>query len=325
MAARTLTVARSVLGQYLLLGLTWGASFLFIKVGLEGLSPGQVVLGRLTVGAVTLGAVSVVTRQPLPRAPTVWAHLAVVSVLLCVAPFLLFAWAEQHIASGLTSIYNATTPLMTMLVALAALPQEHPTRARLAGLLLGFAGVFVVLGPWRGVSGGGMLAQGGCLLATASYGLAFVYLRRYISPLGIAAIPTATVQVGLGALLMLLLAPLDALQPVHLSGRVVASVLVLGAVGTGLAYVWNTNIVSGWGATNASTVTYLTPLVGVLLGIAVLHESVSWNEPVGAVLVVLGIAISQDRLSALTRRTSKLRPGNRYPSAAAKTGLTGPL
>jgi drug/metabolite transporter (DMT)-like permease len=182
----------------------------------------------------------------------------VVSVLLCVAPFLLFAWAEQHIASGLASIYNATTPLMTMLVALAALPQEHPTRARLAGLLLGFAGVFVVLGPWRGVSGGGLLAQGGCLLATASSGLAFVYLRRYISPLGIAAIPTATVQVGLGALLMLLLAPLNALQQVHLSGRVVASVLVLGAVGTGLAYVWNTNIVSGWGATNASTVTYLT-------------------------------------------------------------------
>jgi drug/metabolite transporter (DMT)-like permease len=78
MVARTLKVARSVLGQYLLLGLIWGANFLFIKVGLEGLSPGQVVLGRLTVGAVTLGAVSVVTRQPLPRAPTVWAHLAVV-------------------------------------------------------------------------------------------------------------------------------------------------------------------------------------------------------------------------------------------------------
>jgi drug/metabolite transporter (DMT)-like permease len=319
MAARTLKVARSVLGQYLLLGLTWGASFLFIKVGLEGLSPGQVVLCRLTVGAVTLGAVSVVTRQPLPRAPTVWAHLAVVSVLLCVAPFLLFAWAEQQIASGLASIYNATTPLMTMLIALAALPQEHPTRARLAGLLLGFAGVVVVLGPWHGVGGGGLLAQGGCLLATASYGLAFVYLRRFITPLGIAAIPTATVQVGLGALLMLLLAPLTALQEVHLSGRVVASVLVLGAAGTGLAYVWNTNIVSGWGATNASTVTYLTPLVGVLLGIAVLHESVSWNEPVGAVLVVLGIAISQDRLTALSRRTSKLRPWKRYPPTTAKT------
>jgi len=293
--ARTGKVGRSVLGQYLLLGLAWGASFLFIKVALEGLSPAQVVLGRLVAGAVTLGVVSVVARQPLPRAPRVWVHLAVVSVLLCVAPFLLFAWAEQDVSSGLASIYNATTPLMTMLVALAALPQERLTRTRLAGLLVGFAGVVVVLGPWRDVGGGGLLAQGGCLLATASYGLAFVYLRRYVSPLGIAAIPTATVQVGLGALIVLLLAPFIATQPAHLGGRVVASVLALGAVGTGLAYVWNTNIVSGWGATNASTVTYLTPLVGVLLGIAVLHESVSWNEPVGAVVVVLGIAISRGR------------------------------
>ena len=295
MVARTGKVGRSVLGQYLLLGLAWGASFLFIKVALEGLSPAQVVLGRLVAGAVTLGVVSVVARQPLPRAPRVWVHLAVVSVLLCVAPFLLFAWAEQDVSSGLASIYNATTPLMTMLVALAALPQERLTRTRLAGLLVGFAGVVVVLGPWRDVGGGGLLAQGGCLLATASYGLAFVYLRRYVSPLGIAAIPTATVQVGLGALIVLLLAPFIATQPAHLGGRVVASVLALGAVGTGLAYVWNTNIVSGWGATNASTVTYLTPLVGVLLGIAVLHESVSWNEPVGAVVVVLGIAISRGR------------------------------
>ena len=262
--------------------------------------------------------VSVVARQPLPRAPTVWVHLAVVSVLLCVAPFLLFAWAEQDVSSGLASIYNATTPLMTMLVALAALPQERHTRTRLAGLFFGFAGVVVVLGPWRDVRGGGLLAQGGCLLATASYGLAFVYLRRYVSPLGIAAIPTATVQVGLGALIMLLFAPLVATQPVHLSGRVVASVLALGAVGTGLAYVWNTNIVSGWGATNASTVTYLTPLVGVLLGITVLHESVSWNEPVGAVVVVLGIAISRGR------PTTAFSPGREPTPSSCSRGI-GPI
>jgi len=129
--ARTGKVGRSVLGQYLLLGLAWGASFLFIKVALEGLSPAQVVLGRLVAGAVTLGVVSVVARQPLPRAPRVWVHLAVVSVLLCVAPFLLFAWAEQDVSSGLASIYNATTPLMTMLVALAASP--HCRRSVLPG------------------------------------------------------------------------------------------------------------------------------------------------------------------------------------------------
>ena len=118
---------RAVLAQFVVLAAAWGASFLFIKVGLQGLSPGQVVLGRLVSGALALGVMSMVTRQSLPRAPIAWAHLTVVSVLLCVAPFLLFAWAEQHIDSVLASIYNATTPLMTMLVALAAgLLAERP-------------------------------------------------------------------------------------------------------------------------------------------------------------------------------------------------------
>lgn len=134
-----------VAGQFMLLAVVWGASFLFIKIGLEGLSPAQVVLGRLLTGAVALVLVSLVGRQRPPRELVVWAHLAVVSVLLCVVPFLLFAWAEQRVPSGLASIYNATTPLMTALVALLALRTERPTRATLTGLLVGFAGVVVVL------------------------------------------------------------------------------------------------------------------------------------------------------------------------------------
>ena len=142
----TSSPGRRVLAQYLALALVWGASFLFIKVGLEGLSPAQVVLGRLTAGAVSLVVVTTVTRRPLPRERVVWGHMFVVALLLCVVPFLLFSWAETRISSGLASIYNATTPLMTMLVALAALPSERPTRTRLLGLLVGFAGVVLVLG-----------------------------------------------------------------------------------------------------------------------------------------------------------------------------------
>jgi drug/metabolite transporter (DMT)-like permease len=100
-------------------------------------------------------------------------------------------------------------------------------------------------------------------------------------------------------------------QPVHLSWRVVAAITALGVVGTGLAYVWNTNIVSVWGATNASTVTYVTPLVGVLAGMLVLAERVSWNEPVGALIVIAGIAVSQDRLSGLARRRVDVPDGHR--------------
>ncbi|WAA66246.1 DMT family transporter [Microbacterium oxydans] len=292
----TPTRGGGVLVQFVLLALTWGASFLFVAIALEGLSPAQVVLGRLVTGAVALAVICLVGRHRLPPFGRIWGHLLVVGLLLCVVPFLLFAWAQQDISSGLASIYNATTPLMTMLVSLLALREERPTRDRTLGIIVGFLGVLIVLGPWNGLGGGTALAQLACLGATASYGAAFVYLRRFVSPRGLAAIPVATVQVGLGAVVMLAIAPAVAITPVSLSVPVVLAVLALGALGTGLAYVWNTNIVGAWGATNASTVTYLTPVVGVVLGVIVLAEQVSWNEPVGALIVVLGIAITQGRL-----------------------------
>lgn len=310
------------LAQFVTLAVVWGASFLFIAIGLEGLSPAQVVLGRLGSGAVALAAISLVRRQKLPADPAVWAHLAVVAVLLCVAPFLLYAWAEQTIGSGLASIYNATTPLMTTLVALVALPQERPSKVRFLGLLAGFLGVLIVLGPWRGAGGGSLAAQAACLLATACYGLGFVYLRRFVSPRGLPSLSLATVQVGLGAVMMLILTPWIAMAPVHLTPRVVASILILGMAGTGLAYVWNTNLVAAWGAANASTVTYLTPIVGVSLGVAILAEPVSWNQPVGAVVVVAGIAISQGRLAAITRWRRKPAPAQRQPLDQSSSGRT---
>lgn len=289
--------------QFVLLAVTWGASFLFIKVGLEGLSPAQVVLARLVAGAIALGVACAVTRQALPRGRNLWLHLLVVALLLCVMPFLLFAWAEQRIPSGLASIFNATTPLMTMLVAFASLPAERPTRGRLIGLIVGFLGVLVVLGPWRGIALGGLIAgQLACLAATACYGIAFVYLRRFVSPYRLPAISVATVHVGLGAGVMLLLSPLVALSPVRITVPVLLAVLALGVLGTGLAYVWNTNVVAGLGATNASTGTYLTPTVGVVLGVALLGEQVHWNEPIGAVVVILGIALTQGRLKPLLSR-----------------------
>ena len=184
-----------VLLQFLLLALTWGASFLFVAIALDGLSPAQVVLGRLVTGAVVLAAICLIGRHRLPPFGRVWGHLFVVSLLLCVIPFLLFAWAQQDIASGLASIYNATTPLMTMLISLIALREERPTTARTVGIAVGFLGVMVVLGPWSGVGSGTALAQLVCLGATARYGAAFVYLRRFVSPRGYAAIEVFHVEV----------------------------------------------------------------------------------------------------------------------------------
>ncbi|MBN6040099.1 DMT family transporter [Amycolatopsis sp. 195334CR] len=286
--------SRGVPWQFAALALAWGSSFLFMKVGLAGLSPVQLVTARMALGALALLVLVVVRRVPLPRSARALAHIGVVSLFLCVLPFLLFAWAGERINSGLSSIFNATTPLMTLLITLVALRAERPHRGQLAGLGLGLAGVLVVLAPWQltGVTGG-ITAQLACLAATASYGLAFVYLRRFVSPLGLPAIAVATVQVGLGAVPLLATVPFLDPHPVTLTPAVVLSVLGLGVFGTGLAYVWNTGIVAAWGAAVASSVTYLTPVIGVALGAVVLGEAITWNQPAGAVLVVAGIVLSR--------------------------------
>lgn len=284
--------------RFALLATVWGASFLFIKVGLAGLSPAQIALSRVALGASALGVVLVVRRRPLPRDPALWGHLAVVSVLLCVVPFLLFSWAEQYISSGLASIFNATTPLITMLVAAAALPEERFTPPRVTGLLLGFAGVLTIVGVWRGIDVTHELtAQLACLGATACYGVCFVYLRRFVSPRGADPVVVAFGQTGSATVLLCLLAPAIATTPIRVDVPIALSMLALGVLGTGIAYVWNVSIIAAWGATNASAVTYLTPVIGVLLGVLVLNEPVSWNQPAGAVLVVLGILAAHGRLA----------------------------
>ncbi|MER6797492.1 DMT family transporter, partial [Amycolatopsis mediterranei] len=244
-----------------------------------------------------LAAVLVVRRRPLPRDPVLWGHLAVVSVLLCVVPFLLFSWAEQYIPSGLASIFNATTPLVTMLLAAAALPEERFTPPRVLGLLLGFAGVLTIVGVWHGIDVSHQLtAQLACLGATTCYGACFVYMRRFLSPRGTDPVVVAFGQTASATVILGLLTPVIAVTPVHLSLPVVGSMVALGVFGTGLAYVWNTRIIAAWGAANASAVTYLTPVVGVLLGVLVLGEPVSWNQPAGALLVIAGILAAHGKL-----------------------------
>lgn len=294
------------------LALAWGCSFLFIKVALEGLSPSQVVLGRVLIGAMTLGLVVWAGRISLPRGIRVWGHLLALGLFLCVIPFTLFAAAETMISSGLASIYNATTPLLTALVAILALPGERLSRRAAVGLAVGFLGVLVVVGLPVGAPAGTSAALAGqlmCLGATLCYGIGFVWIRRFISPLGLPAASVAFVQVGLGAVVALVAAPFTALQPVRLDFPVVLSILALGAMSTGLAYIWNTQIVAGWGATSAASVTYLTPVVGVIAGVIVLDETFSWNQPVGGALVVLGVVLTRLPVGRFRRQGTRRAAG----------------
>lgn len=283
------------LWAYLALSLVWGSSFLFIKVGLDGLSPNQVVLGRILLGGLTLAGIMLVTKRRWPRDVRVWGHLTVVGLLYCVIPFTLFAWAEQFISSGLASIYNATTPIMTLLLTPLVLSSQRLGRFQIVGLLIGILGVTVLVAPWQfiGHAQGSLAANLACLAAPICYGFAGLYMRRFVTGLPYDAVTIASVQLATASAIVLLLSPFTAMTPVTLSPAIVLSMIALGALGTGLAYTWNTRIIREWGPARASTVTYLTPVIGVFLGVLLLGETLHWYEPLGGVIIVLGILASQ--------------------------------
>jgi len=287
----------SVAVQFVLTGLVWGSSFLLIAVALTGLSPAQVAGGRLLFGALALGAIVLLRRERMPRAPRTWAHLCVLAASFCVVPYLLFAWAQQHVPSGLASIFNATTPIMTAILAWAVFRVERLRRGQLAGIGVGIVGVVVIIAPGTAAAvAESTIAQIALLGATACYGFSLAYMRRFLGDSGLSGTVFAFGYIAPAAAFMLLLSPLILAEPMDLTLAVVLSVIALGVLGTGVAYVWNQNTLRAWGPTRASTVTYITPVVGVALGIVVLGERLTWNEPVGAVIVFAGILLVQERL-----------------------------
>jgi drug/metabolite transporter (DMT)-like permease len=287
------------LERYVLLSAIWGTSFLFIKVADRQLAPLQVVLGRLALGAATVLVVLLMRRERLPSDKRTWGHLAFLAVVSNALPFSLIAYGETHISSVLAGLWNATTPLFTLLIALAFLPEERPTRRRVGGLLLGFLGVALVLGPWSGLGGTSLEGSLEVAGASACYGVSFVYMRRYVTAQSDARVSLVAGQLLCGTVIMAAAALLFTSAPAHLSAEPVLSVAALGALGTGVAYVLNYAIVDRAGATIASTVTYLIPLFATACGVAVLGEGLAWNEPVGALVVLAGVALSQGGLSSI--------------------------
>lgn len=282
--------------SFLICALAWGCSFWFMKVGLRALSPVQVAFWRLALGAVALLLLAAATRTRLPRRLATWRRLTVVAVLWNSVPFMLFAYGETHVSSVLAGIINAATPLSTLAVVLLAYPEERPTPQRIAGLLIGFAGVLVVIGVWTGLGRGEWIGIAACVGAITCYGIAFPYARRHISSGEDGPLSLGTAQVLVGALLLVPVAGAQGGFHGPLTGSVVAAMLALGVVGTGIAFALNFQVVEEAGATTASTVTYLTPLVAVVVGAAFLDEGVAWYEPVGALVVLAGVAVSQGRL-----------------------------
>lgn len=293
------------------LALLWGSNFLWIKIAVEGLSPIQVVLARMAIGAAVLVGFARLSGRKLPRGVVIWGHLLVAALVANVIPYFLFAWAEQDIPSNLAGVLNSTTPLFTAIIAYAAGVEARLESRRVTGLLVGFVGALLVLSPWRIVeSTGSLTRQLGALTAAASYGVSYAYMRRYLAQRDIEPVVLAAGQMAAATAMLVIAAPFIALTPVDLTLAVVGATLVLGGLGTGAAYVLNYHLIRDEGATTASIVTYLLPVVAVVLGVAVLDEPMTWNLVVGGVLVLFGVALS--------RRKSDVESGRRSAASTSE-------
>lgn len=278
--------------RFAALCLIWGSSFVLIKYALRGFSPLQVSLGRVALGAVVIGVVIAARRESLPRGLRTWGHLLVAGLLMNALPFALFSWSETRVPSLVAGIFNSAAPLVTLAVASLLLPEERPTLRRLICFSAGLLGVLVVLGVWDAPSSplsGQLAALGG----TICYAIGYPYVRRFL-PSG--TLPLATLA---GAQLVCAAVWLIPLTPATTSGvpaEAVVALLGLGVVGTGAAYLLMHGLLRERGATTTALINYPIPVVAVVLGVLVLDEPLTWNQPVGAAMVLAAVALAEGRL-----------------------------
>jgi drug/metabolite transporter (DMT)-like permease len=295
----------------LVLAVIWGGAFFFIGVAVRHVQPLTYVWLRLTIGSAALWSYMVLRREPVALPRQVWGSILLLAILNNALPFALFGWGQTHIASGLASILNATTPIWGVVVAHFLTRDERMTPRKIAGVLLGFAGVAAMIGPSLLSSmGSSGLAELACVAASLSYALAAVWARRF-KRLGISPFSVTTGQLTAGALVMLPVSMIvdrpwtHALPP----ASAWAAIAALAIFCTAFGYVLYFRLIEHAGATNALLVTLLVPPVAIVLGGLFLNETLAAQDFLGLGLIALGLAAIDGRL------LSRVSP-RRLPRAA---------
>jgi drug/metabolite transporter (DMT)-like permease len=280
---------------FLGLGFMWGSSYLFIKLAVDSFGTFTLISLRLLIGAAFLWAVLRLTRTPLPRDRRAYGHLFVMAIINITIPFTLITWAEQSVDSALAAILNSSVPLFVLVIAPAFLPDEPIRVNGLVGLAVGFIGVVLIVSP--GLTGAAGTVPGMLALLGSSFSYAWgnVYARRNVR--GLAPMIPAVFQVTfalliVGALALLVERPWATATP---DAQAWFSVIWLGILGSGMAYLAYFRLLSKWGATRTSLVAYLLPVVGIVLGAVVLQEPIGPSLIVGTALVIAGVALVNGR------------------------------
>ena len=281
---------------FIALGFFWGSSYLFIKIGVDhGLQPFTLIMFRLLIGFVLLATVVAVAREPLPRDARTYGHLAVMGTINIAIPFALITFAEQTVDSSLASVINGAVPLFVIVIAALFLKGETITVNRVAGLIVGFIGVALLVGfDVTDLSSANAVGELALLGATISYAIGNVYAKRNIH--GLRPMIPAVFQVFFGLMITGVLA-FTTEHPLGVAWvpESILAVVWLGLLGSGLAYLSYFRILQHWGATRTSLVAYLLPVYGIALGALVLNERIDVTTLAGAALIIGGIALVNSR------------------------------
>ena len=276
---------------FILLGGIWSSSFMWIKIAVQEVGPTTLVAFRVLFGLLFGVAVIFIQRIPWPRTFKAWSPLLLLGLTNVAIPFFLISWGEKSIDSAVAAILDATVPLFTILIAHFLLQDDKMTVPKVLGLLIGFAGVIVLMSKDIGASTGSLMGQLAVIVASMFYAGSSVYVRKttedvhgVLRSAGPLVSATATMWVGAA----LFESPLKLPQ----LGITWVALLWLGVFGSGLAFVMAFYLIHEIGPTRTTMVTYLFPLGGVILGITFLHEQLTWQLVMGAILVVASLAVA---------------------------------
>jgi len=287
---------------FIALGVVWGSSFLFIELALESFTPAAIVFLRGALGALSLMVLLSIRKDRLPAWGKHWWHITVVAALLNAVPGFLFALGQQWVPSSLAGIANATTPMMTVLVVAVAFRDQKPSANQFLGITIGIVGIVLVTEVIGAFEGATVLGVGILLAATLSYGIAMPYAKRHVSTLPYSAYALAAAQVGVSAIITAPGVFLSGVVNQPLTSSAVWGILGLGVLGTGIAYVWNYRNIELVGSVIASSVTYITPVVAVILGVVLLRETLSPAQLLGGALVIVSALLVQERWVVIRKK-----------------------
>ena len=276
---------------FLLLGTIWSSSFMWIKIAVQEIGPITLVAFRVLFGLLFGIAVILIQRPQLPRSLKAWSPPLILGVTNVAIPFFLISWGEQSIDSAVAAILDATVPLFTILIAHYLLRDDKMTVPKVLGLLMGFAGVVILMSKDIGTSFGSVVGQVAVVLACVFYAGSNVYARKTTEDT-----PGILRSVGplVSSTAVMWLATFALESPVHIPqlGITWIALLFLGTIGSGVAFIMLYYLIHEIGPTRATMVTYLFPLGGVLLGVVFLDEKLSWQVAVGSVLIVLSLIVA---------------------------------